>query len=149
MNYENLRISEYIKYKIIEEGNKDMNLNSASNYLEISKESNIINDLKQRFPEAFLKVAVVGKGAMFMTYKEALVEAINKFGFEAKGFDHIEYDYHPDVFLIINPFHFINEDFRYNNFIYAGIQTEQIHNDEVYCIQMGLPNYKKLLKSMI
>src|SRR4051812_501061 len=124
-------------------------INSNTNNYNLTKESAFIttnNDLKNIFKESFLKIAVVGKGALFVPYREALVDAINKFGFEAKGFDSIEYDYNPDVFLIINPFQHSDRDFKYKNFIYAGIQTEQLVNNEVYCVDMGLNNYKKLQK---
>lgn len=102
--------------------------------------------LKEYFPEAFLKIAVVGKSNFFIPYRDALVEAINDFGFESKGFDYIDYGYNPDCFLIINPFQFKDINFQHSKFIYAGIQTEQIQNEDVYCINMGIPNYKKLLK---
>lgn len=96
------------------------------------------------FPYSFLKVAVIGKGEYFKYYRDALVDAISRFGFEAKGFETLEYDYKPDVFLILNPIQFMNQKFYKQDFIYAGIQTEQISNDEVYCINMGMKNYEKI-----
>lgn len=100
--------------------------------------------LEDLFPSAFLKVAVVGKGEYFVPYREALVEAIEEFGFEARGFDGFNYEYCPDVFLVINPIQYMEEKLFKNDFIYAGIQTEQISNNEVYCINMGRRNYERL-----
>ncbi|WP_413307855.1 glycosyltransferase [Bacillus sp. 1P10SD] len=119
---------------------------------EIKSKQNQLNkfdnntDLRINFKDYFLRIAVIGKGNHFVPYRDALVNAINCFGFEAQGFDHIEYDFNPDVFLIINPFQFDYNNFKYQNYIYAGIQTEQIVNNEVYCLEMGLKNYKKLQK---
>jgi hypothetical protein len=106
--------------------------------------SEAMKSLEKLFPGSFLKVAVVGRGSHFIPYREALVHSIRKFGFEAKGFETLEYDYNPDVFLIINPIQYKNHRFNKRDFIYVGIQTEQISNGEVYCIEMGKKNYNKL-----
>lgn len=105
----------------------------------------VSQELKNKFPEAFLKIGVVGKSVYFTPYRDALVEAIKTFGFEAKGFDYIDYDYQPDGFIIINPFQY-NNKFNYHKYMYAGLQTEQVLNNEVYNVEMGLHNYKKLKK---
>lgn len=122
-----------------------MDFISDQSIVNFANKYNNLEILKKEFPDSFLKIGVIGRGSYFIPYREALVEAINKFGFESKGFDSIDYEYSPDVFLIINPFHFKDHTFN-TDFIYAGIQTEQIYNEEVYCLDMGLSNYKKLQK---
>ncbi|TYS60084.1 glycosyltransferase family 1 protein [Sutcliffiella horikoshii] len=89
---------------------------------------------------------MVGKGNHFIPYREALTEAVRSFGFEAESFDFINHDYKPDCFIVINPFQYETKDFRYDQYVYAGIQTEQLPNEEVYCFNMGEKNYKRLKK---
>lgn len=72
-----------------------------------------------------LKVAVVSNSIYFESYKTALVREIKSKGFEAKGFDHLSYGYEPDVFLIIGV-HSYGKFNRYSDFIYCGVQTEQL-----------------------
>lgn len=102
--------------------------------------------LKALFPESFLRIEVVGKTNYFLPYREALVESIRKLGFEARGFEEINYGYNPDGFLIINPLHYRNEEFRNRQFLYAGIQTEQLPNREVYCVDFGKDKYEMFRK---
>lgn len=89
--------------------------------MNIGEKVSEFKNLENLFPGSFLKIAVVGRGSHFIPYREALVNSIRKFGFEAKGFDSLKYDYKPDVFLIINPIQYKNERFNKRDFIYAGI----------------------------
>lgn len=72
-----------------------------------------------------LKIAVVAEGKFFDDYRNALVREIEKQGFTAQGFDYINYDYKPDAFVVIG-IHKYGRFKRYNDFIYCGIQTEQL-----------------------
>ena len=98
------------------------------------------------FSEAYLKIAVVGKSSFFEVYRDALVRAIRNFGFEAEGFSDINYDYKPDGFLIVNPLMYMDEKLDSKNYIFGAIQTEQIANENVYCMDQGYKNLYKLNK---
>ena len=91
-----------------------------------------------------LKIAVVSDSIYFESYRVALVREIQKKGFEAKGFDRLDYDYDPDVFLVIGV-HLYENFKRYNKYIYCGVQTEQLPTKKtggrVECQHYFVPRY--------
>lgn len=72
-----------------------------------------------------LKIAVVSNTVFFNDYKNALVREIKNKGFEAVALTAIDYDHKPDAFIIIG-MHRYKKLIRHNEFIYCGIQTEQL-----------------------
>lgn len=95
-----------------------------------------------------LKIAVVGRSQLFEPYREALVRVINEIGFEAEGFEYINYDYKPDCFLIINPLMYNNEKLNTKDHIFAAIQTEQICTENVYCLDQGYKNLYRIMRTV-
>jgi len=93
-----------------------------------------------------LKVAVVSNSIYFESYKEALVREIRNKGFEAKGFDYLAYEYDPDVFLVIGV-HLYEQFFRFNDYIYCGIQTEQLPTKETGGRVFGADKISSFAKS--
>jgi hypothetical protein len=85
-----------------------------------------------------LKIGVVTGSRYFQSYRRAVVRTIREFGFEAEGFDDIEYDYRPDGFLVIGAHLFSRTPPRYHrDFMFAGIQTEQFPTPEAGNLTFG------------
>ena len=51
------------------------------------------------------KFAVVGKKFLFIPYRDAMVNSLNKYGIIAQGFEEIDQaiEFHPQVIVVINP----------------------------------------------
>lgn len=85
-----------------------------------------------------LKIGVVTGSRYFQAYRTAVVRTIQEFGFEAEGFDDIEYDYRPNGFLIIGAHLFSQKPPRHHReFMFAGIQTEQFPTPEAGNLSFG------------
>lgn len=77
------------------------------------------------------KFAVVGKKFLFIPYRDAMVNSLNKYGIIAQGFEEIDQaiEFHPQVIVVINPILFTPPKKHGKKIIFVAIQTEQLHTE--------------------
>lgn len=83
--------------------------------------------------DSILRIAVIGKSNYFIDYRNALVDALTLQGINAKAFEEITLDWHPDVVLVIAPDTY-KDNLRLlkdKTFLSCAICTEQMHSRDV------------------
>lgn len=109
-----------------------------------------MSDINTILPEYYKhKIAVVGKKYFFIRYRDALVDCIRRYGFEAIAYTEIEEALadKPTCIIVINPLLYpVPED---HSIIWIMIQTEQLFHGDQKTEQVFFKSNIKRLKPFI